>query len=130
MKQKKLIMIVDDDQELLEELDEFLAGSGYRTVIFDNGTEVSRAARELQPDLILLDLKMEGKSGFVTATELTRVETTKYIPILGMTGYYKDRGSALLMNICGFQGFLIKPFDPQRLQSKICLLYTSDAADE
>ncbi len=115
----KKIMIVDDNEELLEELQDLLNEEGYQTSTFTSGVPAAREARQSKPDLILLDLKLEGKSGFLVATELTRVPGTAHIPILGMTGYYSGQMYALLMNIIGFQGCLAKPIHPGKLLSRI-----------
>lgn len=118
-KKHKRIMVVDDDVELLEELTDLLTDKGYETTTFTSGGAAAREAQKSLPDLILLDLKMEGKNGFITAAELTRANTTAHIPILGMTGHYKGRMYAHLMNIIGFRGCLVKPIDPEKLLSTI-----------
>jgi DNA-binding response OmpR family regulator len=120
------ILIVDDDETLLEELDTLLSDNGYRTMPFTDSALAAVRAREELPDLILLDLKLEGKSGFVVATELTRIPTTAHIPILGMTGFYDGRMYAILMNICGFRGCLMKPIEPAKLLSTIERLLEED----
>ncbi|MFO7915309.1 MAG: response regulator [Candidatus Krumholzibacteriales bacterium] len=117
--EKKVVMIVDDNVELLEELSELLSGSGYRIITFSNGSEALDHARNSPPDLILLDLKMDGKSGFSVAQELGHRTETSSIPILGMTGYYTGHMYATLMSIIGFRGCMTKPLDPERLLSRI-----------
>ena len=113
----KRIMIVDDDAALLEEISDLLNENGYEAVAFRDGSRALEEALEKAPDLMLLDLRLEGKSGFLIATELTRAKEFPEIPILGMTGHYSGRMYADLMNIIGFRGCLMKPLDPEKLLS-------------
>jgi DNA-binding response OmpR family regulator len=117
--EKKMIMIVDDDVELLEELSVLLSDNGFETITFTNGSSATKEAYDNEPDLILLDLKLGGKSGFLVATELTRLPKTAKIPILGITGYYNGKMYGDLMNIIGFRGCLLKPLEPEKLISSI-----------
>jgi CheY-like chemotaxis protein len=119
---KKKIMVVDDNLELLDELVDLLSDNGYDTTSFSSGTPALNEARKSPPDLILLDLKMDGKSGFTVAQELSSRPGTAGIPILGMTGYYSGHMYATLMSIIGFCGCLTKPLDPEKLLSRIAEL--------
>jgi len=109
---KKKIMIVDDDREFLEELKETLTSSGYDTTALSNSTSALKMVRKIKPDVILLDLKMQGKSGFQIADELKQLPETAHIPIITMTAFYTEREYTILMNICGIKTCLIKPFNP------------------
>jgi CheY-like chemotaxis protein len=107
----KRIMIVDDNKEFLEELKETLELSGYEVVAVEEPEVVLDMANKLNPDLILLDLKMPNKSGFQIADELRRLPELSHTPIIAMTGFFKDDCGALL-NICGINKCLKKPFSP------------------
>lgn len=106
----KKVMIVDDDQELMEELRETLNLSGYDTVGISDPLRVVDQAAALKPDIILMDLKMPGKSGFQVADELRRLSTLMNVPIIAMTGFFKE-GYGPLMHICGIKKCINKPFN-------------------
>lgn len=108
----KRIMIVDDDREFLEEMADLLESSGYETIVFEDGRDAERALTAERPDLILLDLDLPGKSGFVIATEVTRDPETADIPIVAMSGRYTGTGHAVLSAICGSERMLTKPLNP------------------
>jgi len=108
---KKKIMIVDDDNEFLEELKQTLNLSGYDVAAFSDGTSALGIVSRVKPDVILLDLKLRGKSGFQVAYELKSFPETANIPIIAMTAYYTEEEHTELMNMCGIQTCLIKPFD-------------------
>lgn len=106
------IMIVDDDKEFLEELRETLTLSGYEPIAINDSLMALKVARMIKPNVILLDLKMDRKSGFQIADELKQFPETTNIPIIAMTGFYAEKGNSLVLDICGIKRFLIKPFNP------------------
>jgi two-component system, response regulator PdtaR len=107
----KRILVVDDDKEFLEELKETLGLSGYDVVDVNNSISALDVARSLRPDLVLMDLKMPGKSGFQLADELRHLSELGNIPVIAMTGFLKDDYIPLI-NICGIKKCLKKPFNP------------------
>jgi two-component system, response regulator PdtaR len=107
----KRILIVDDDKEFLEELKETLGLSGYDVVDVNNSISALEVARNSRPDLVLMDLKMPGKSGFQLADELSHLSELGNIPVIAMTGFLKDDYIPLI-NICGIKKCLRKPFNP------------------
>lgn len=116
---KGKVMIVDDDSEFLQELKEILDLSGYEvSQISDPSSVVSEAAGSA-PDVILLDLKMEGLNGFEVADQLKHTEKTSSVPIIAMTGFYTEEEHMSLMNICGIQRCILKPFNPLDVISAI-----------
>ncbi|MDP3790161.1 MAG: response regulator [Candidatus Omnitrophota bacterium] len=115
----KKIMIVDDDKEFAEEMKELLTQGGYEADIFRDGASAMEAVNKVQPDLILLDLKMTGKNGFQVASELKYNPDAAHIPIIAMTGYYTQQEHAVLIKVCGIKTCLIKPFQPLDVISKI-----------
>jgi DNA-binding response OmpR family regulator len=125
-KEKKMIMIVDDNVELLEELKDLLTDEGYSIRAHSRGAPAVADARETPPDLVLLDLKMDGKSGFSVAQELTHRPETANVPVLGMTGYYSGHMYATLMSIIGFKGCMSKPLDSEKLLGRISELLAEE----
>ena len=115
---KKKIMIVDDDKEFLEELKEALTLSGYDTATFSDGDSALEMIRKIKPDVILLDLKMNQKSGFQVAYELEHLPDVR-VPIIAMTAFFTEREHAKLMDVCKIQTCLIKPFNLREAISKI-----------
>lgn len=116
---KKKILIIDDDREFGEELRELLELEGYTARAFFDGTAALGMISRIKPDVILLDLKLTGKSGFQIAYELKSFSKTADIPIIAMTGFYTKKEHAELMNICGIRTYLLKPFDSQEVVGKI-----------
>jgi DNA-binding response OmpR family regulator len=108
----KKVIIVDDDKEFLEEMTETLLSSGYDTISFSDGKRVLEDAPKIKPDVILLDLKMDGMNGFKIANELRRSSEIRKTPIIAITGFYTEKKHRLLIKICGIKKCLIKPINP------------------
>lgn len=106
------IMIVDDNKEFLEELEETLSLSGYDVIAVNESVGAFETARKSKPDIVLLDLKMSGKTGFKVADEIKHFTELKHVPIIAMTGHFTDLEYSLLINLCGITKCLVKPFNP------------------
>ncbi|MGA1841120.1 MAG: response regulator [bacterium] len=117
--QSKKIMIVDDDKDFLMELHSALVLEGFEVVAIDDSTTVLRSAQDINPDIILLDIKMKGLYGFQIAERLKGSAKTANIPILGMSGYFTRKEDAMLMDLCGMKMCFKKPINPDHLIKKI-----------
>jgi signal transduction histidine kinase len=79
------ILIVDDQPENLAVIGDYLMECGYTILVSQTGTGGLRRAREVKPDLILLDILMPDMDGFETCKRLKAHESTKNIPVIFMT---------------------------------------------
>ncbi|MBP1742324.1 MAG: hybrid sensor histidine kinase/response regulator, partial [Deltaproteobacteria bacterium] len=70
MAQSERILIIDDEEVLREGCKQALAEKGYVTATAENGDLGLQLIRELDPDLVLIDLKMPGKSGMEVLQEI------------------------------------------------------------
>jgi DNA-binding response OmpR family regulator len=82
----KTVLIADDDLWLREMLTLLLADEGLRPVEARTGPETVHVAREEQPDIILLDIGLPGKSGFRVLQDLRKRATTRDIPVMLLSG--------------------------------------------
>lgn len=114
----KRVMIIDDDKEFLEELNETLALSGYDMVAVNDALLALDVAKKTKPDVIVLDLKMPGKSGFQVADELKGFSELTNVPIIAMSAFFKDEFS-MLMDVCGIKRCIKKPFHPLDIIAQI-----------
>jgi len=118
MSQKK-IMVVDDDKEFLEELQETLILSGYNVKTVNVASEALNTASKIRPDLILLDLKMKGMTGFEVANKLKNFDNTMEIPIIAMSGFFTAEEDNTLLSFFEIHNYLRKPFHPLDIIAKI-----------
>ncbi len=115
----KRILVVDDDKEFLEELKETLVLSGYEVKAVQEASEAFGAAAKTKPDLILLDLKMKGMTGFEVAHKLKNFDNTMGIPIIAMSGFFTAEEDDTLLSFFEIHNYLRKPFHPLDIITKI-----------
>jgi len=104
------IMIVDDDRVFLDEIEEMLSLVGYDVIGVGDSARAVAEVNKIRPDLILLDLRMKGKSGFEVARELKQSQLTANIPIVGMSGYFPIDKEGALLDKSFMSASLKKPF--------------------
>ncbi len=99
MTNQKKILLVEDEQSLLKIYSNKLRNSGFDVSVAITGDEALRKAQTEVPDLILLDLILPGKDGFLVLEELKQKEATKHIPVVILSNLGQqtdiDRGKLL-----------------------------------
>ena len=116
--EKKTLLLVDDEPDLLESLSIRLKASGYRVVTAVDGLEALKKARTLQPDLILLDLMLPLMDGYKVARLLKFDSRYSRIPILILSARGQDQDKELAHS-AGADDYLVKPFSSNELLSRI-----------
>ena len=115
---RRVVLIVDDEPDNREVIATFIGDDlGYETRSASNGEEGLMAARSL-PDLILLDLRMPGLSGFEVAQRLKADSLTAGIPIVAITAL-ADESDQREAREAGCIGCLTKPFTPASLSAAV-----------
>jgi twitching motility two-component system response regulator PilH len=114
----KKILIVDDSPTERHVLGELLRGRGYQVILAEDGDKGVACAREVLPDLILMDVVMPGTNGFQATRALTRDETTKHIPVILCTTKDQETDKVWGMRQ-GAQDYVTKPVNPAELLAKI-----------
>ena len=112
--QNKKVAIIDEDKEILGKLGEILSLSGYTPVPVIDPLLAIDSIIQNKPDVILLELKMPRRNGFVLTSTINRVFESNKVPIIAMSDTYKDEFRWLL-NFCGIKRWIKKPFQPLNL---------------
>ena len=116
---KKKILLVDDEQEVLAFLGSFLERRGYEVILASCGAQAIELAKETRPDLIILDMVMPDIYGADVAKVLSKDLLTRDIPIVFLTGI-ADRADEPLGVKAGKQyEMLAKPVDEAKLLATI-----------
>ena len=111
---KKRILVVDDEVDLVEMLSIRLEANDYEVSVAYDGQEGLDKARALKPDLVLLDILMPKLDGFKVCQALKKDPLTKKIPVIMLTA--KDRADDIKQaKQIGADGYIIKPFDADTL---------------
>ncbi len=111
-------LIVEDDTILSELLTVILKGMGFECSVLHDGTDAAAHARELQPDLIMLDLMLPGRNGYDICQELKLDRETNRIPIVICTA--RTQHEDLLKGLrVGANFYLTKPFTIDQLRHAV-----------
>jgi len=109
----KLVLIVDDEENIRELLEFVVKKEGFRVDRAVDGEEALSKARQASPDIILLDLMHPKFGGFEILREL-QGDGTANIPIVVITGRYTDRlTSEMIRREPNVRDFIVKPVKPQ-----------------
>ena len=81
----KYILVVDDDPDLVETVAMMLESKGCEVGMAYDGIEAEESIKERRPDLIILDIMMPRKDGYVLCSELKAQEDTQDIPVVLLT---------------------------------------------
>ena len=111
MGNKGTILVVDDNRLVLATLTDGLSQAGYRVIDADNGDDAILLAREHKPDLALLDIRMEGKSGFDVAQYL---RTQCRMPFMFLSAF-SDAETVAQVEALGAVAYLVKPLDIRQI---------------
>ena len=104
---KGRILVVDDDRLVLATVTHGLVQAGFEVIDADNGDEAILLAREHRPQLALLDIRMEGKSGFDVAETL---RDAYRIPFMFLSAF-SDEATLAQVHALGALAYLVKPLD-------------------
>jgi len=112
------ILIVDDNASARETLVAMLEDQEYHFELAEDGFHALQILRQLQPDLILLDVMMPGMDGFEVCRRIRAASQLAEVPIIILTAL-DDRASLLQGIEAGADDFLIKPVDRYELTARV-----------
>ena len=114
----KKILVVDDEPQIVHLLSQRLKASGYETYGANDSYQCLKMAKEVLPDLILLDMKMPAGGGIQAFNNLKSSIYTQNIPIIFITAYPGPEVEKQVRDM-GADGFFAKPFNSIELLNKI-----------
>lgn len=117
--EKKKILVVDDEPDVLLLLNERLTRAGYEVIKAASGKEAIEKAAASSPDLIILDIAMPGMDGSETASVLRVDPRTKDIPIIFLTCLFTKQEEKTCGHVLGQNFFIAKPYDATDLLAEI-----------
>lgn len=104
---KGKILVVDDDRLVLAMVTHGLSQAGYEVIDADNGDDAILLARQHRPDIALLDIRMEGKTGFDVAQYLREVGHTPFV----FLSAFSDEKTVAQVKALGALAYLVKPLE-------------------
>jgi CheY-like chemotaxis protein len=118
---KKKVLVADDKAKGRELVRTVLENAGYEIHEADNGGDALRIAKEVKPDLIILDLHMPVLDGFAVLEALRREDGFKDLPVVALTASAMQGDRERAMSI-GFTGYITKPIRLVDLRNEVARL--------
>jgi PAS domain S-box-containing protein len=133
VKNKPAILVVDDQLQNILLLEGFLVREGYRIIPAESGAEALGKLFDTEVDLVLLDIKMPGMSGFEVLTRLRSEKKIQRIPVIMITSHTEKEARLKSLEL-GCDDFISKPFDQYellaRVKSLLRIKFLNDEVDE
>ena len=108
---RKKILIVDDEKDVLSVLEKGLTAEGYSVITASSGKDAIGLAKLRQPDLIILDVLMPDMDGGEVARKLKGLPETKDIPVIFLTGMFPKRKESEDFRMVDDNVLFDKPYD-------------------
>lgn len=121
------VLVVDDEPDLVRILEFGLKAAGYQVDTANDGQEGLKKARELKPDIILLDLMLPKLDGYKVCRLLKFDERYKHIPIMILSARTQE-GDQNLATEMGANRFMTKPYEFAEILEHIKALLKQSAA--
>jgi DNA-binding response OmpR family regulator len=121
------IVIVDDDEDVAEAMDEALSAEGADTIVVHNGNDAVTAVAEHKPLVVVLDMMLPGRSGFLVLEKIKGEEGSPSVIML--TANEGKRHQAYAENL-GVDRYLLKPAPLEKLIATCEELLAARAAEE
>jgi DNA-binding response OmpR family regulator len=117
---KKKVLLVDDDREIVESMRLALDASGFETIVARDGNQGLAMVERENPDLVILDMMMPKRSGFLVLEKLRR---TRPVPmrVIMITANEGSRHKAYA-EMLGVDDYIRKPFAMDRLLDSVARL--------
>ena len=112
------ILLADDSITIQKVVGIIFGGDEYSLTVVDNGKAAVEKARELNPDVLLIDALMPGMSGYEVCEAVRATPSISTKPILLLTGSFEPFDETKAKN-CGADDFLAKPFESQQIVAKV-----------
>jgi DNA-binding response OmpR family regulator len=113
---KRTVLIVDDDEDLLILVQHALSVEGFDPICSPNGVNIMSIVTRKHPDIVLLDIHMNGTDGVAICKELKLNPETASTPIIMFSA--NDNIKAISRE-CGANGYITKPFNSDHFRETL-----------
>ncbi len=113
----RTILIVDDDEDILESMDLAMRAEGATTMTAADGTEAVAQCTAHEPEVVILDMMLPRRSGFLILEDLQGLD---HPPVIIMVTANEGRRHMAYAKSLGVHDYLIKPISLDRLIDSVC----------
>jgi DNA-binding response OmpR family regulator len=114
----KHVVLVEDETNIAEAIRFLLGRDGWRVETLANGGNAAEVIRVAQPDLVMLDVMLPGKTGFEILAELRSDDSLTDLPVLMLTARGQARDREMAMQ-AGVSRFMTKPFSNEEMLTAV-----------
>lgn len=115
---KRTLFVIDDERDIREILRINLESAGYHVKCFQSADEARGALKTDRPDLIILDIMMEGRDGFDFCREIRTDDRFRSLPVIFLSAKSEEFDKVLGLEL-GADDYMTKPFSIKELKSRV-----------
>jgi two-component system response regulator VicR len=130
MSQKKRILYIEDEKEMLELTRIVLEREGYEMLAAVGGAEGIETVKREKPDLVLLDLMMPDVDGWEVYRQMKADKEVADIPVIIITARTQSIDKVLGLKVAKVADYITKPFGPSDLINSVKRVFDSHEASE
>ena len=112
------ILIAEDERDIRDLITFTLRFAGHEVTAVKNGEEAYQATLRINPDLILLDVRMPRMTGYEACQKIKENENTQHIPVVFLSAKGQETEVETGLN-AGAAEYIIKPFAPDQLTARV-----------
>ena len=115
------VLLVDDSPTDLANIRSIVADAGYSVLTATTGNEAVEIANAESPDLIFMDIVMDGADGYDACREISQNDNTRGIPVVFVTSK-NQKADRVWAELQGGKAFITKPYTPEQILEQISAL--------
>jgi DNA-binding response OmpR family regulator len=115
------ILIAEDERDIRDLITFTLRFAGHEVVATTNGEEAYQAALEVDPDLIMMDVRMPRMTGYEACRKMKEINTLKPVPVVFLSAKGQESEVAAGLE-AGAVEYILKPFAPDQLTVRVAEL--------
>lgn len=123
------VLVVEDHAESREAIAEYLKLMGLEVTTAEDGLQAVTVARELQPQVIVMDLAMPVLDGWEATRRLKADWSTRHIPIIALSAFGGQKEAGELALALGCVEMMTKPVNPREIEARIRRVAARHRAD-
>ncbi|MCC6616633.1 MAG: response regulator [Anaerolineae bacterium] len=112
------ILVAEDERDIRELIQFTLSYAGHTVTTVGDGAAAIDEAQKVQPDLILMDVRMPRLTGYQACEQMKQIDALKSVPIVFLSAKGQDEEIQQGINV-GAAAYILKPFAPQDLIERV-----------
>lgn len=120
------ILIAEDEKDIRDLITFTLRFAGHEVIPTKNGREAYETALTIDPELIMMDVRMPQMDGYQACAEIKKHEELKHIPVVFLSAKGQDSEVQTGLDL-GAVAYILKPFAPDELTAKVKMILAEQA---